>query len=277
MRRLFRLVFPAVLVLVASLLGTAVLSGVAYANPKRSAGQGPTRWARGEARAQKYVPGQLVVRFRRGISKQAIQADHAPVRAEVLKEFRVVDNLQLVRLPAGISIKQAVRYYRTRPDVLYAEPNYIRHAEQEPLTPNDPRYPEMWNLHNTGQSGGTLGADIHAPEAWGLVTGSSNVVVAVIDTGIDYKHEDLAANVWSSSNSYTVALPGKTVTCAAGTHGFNAITMTCDPKDDNGHGSHVSGTIGARGDNGIGVVGINWQVQVMACKFLDAGGSGTTV
>jgi subtilisin family serine protease len=276
MRRLFGLVFLSVLVLVASLLGTAVLSGVAYAKLKRNARQGTTLWTRGEVRVQKYVPGQLVVRFRHGVGKAAIQADHALVGAAVLKEFRFVENLQLVRLPAGISIKQAARYYRARPDVLYAEPNYIRHAEQEPLTPNDPRYPEMWDLHNTGQSGGTPGADIHASEAWGLVTGSSTVVVAVIDTGIDYTHEDLAANVWSSSNSYRVALPGRTVTCAAGTHGFNAITMTCDPKDDNGHGTHVSGTIGARGDNGIGVVGINWQVQVMACKFLDAGGGGTT-
>jgi subtilisin family serine protease len=262
--------------LVASLLGTSVLSGVAYAKPKRSASQQTTFWTRGQVPAQKYVPGQLVVRFRHGIGKSAIQAHHAQVGAAVLKEFRVVENLQLVRLPAGISIKKAVRYYRARPDVLYAEPNYIRHAEQSILTPNDSRYPEMWNLHNTGQSGGTPGADIHAPEAWGLVTGSSNVVVAVIDTGIDYKHEDLAANAWSSSSSYTVALPGGTVTCGAGTHGFNAITMTCDPKDDNGHGTHVAGTIGARGNNGIGVVGINWQVQVMACKFLDSNGSGTT-
>ena len=268
---------------VTSLLGVALLVGIAYGSPSPRAGhrtaleakERSTQKANGRG-VQKYVPGQLLVRFRQGIRKQAMQTEHALVRAEVLKEFRVVENLQLIRLPGGISVKQAERYYRARPDVLYAEPNYVRHAVQSPVTPNDPRYSDMWNLHNTGQSGGTPGADIHAPEAWGLTTGNSTVVVAVIDTGIDYKHMDLAANIWSSPTSYTVTLPGGSITCASGTHGFNALTMTCDPQDDNSHGTHVAGTIGAKGNNATGVVGVNWQVQVMACKFLYADGGGAT-
>ena len=202
----------------------------------------------GPGRLTKYVPDQLLVRFRRGADKLAMRAEHARVAAEVLREFRIVDNLHLVRLPAGMSLKQAMRYYRARPDVLYAEPNYIRHATQSPVTPNDPRYAEMWNLHNTGQSGGTPGADIHAPEAWGLTTGSPSVVVAVIDSGIDYNHVDLAGNVWSNPTSTTFTLNGRSVTCAAGTHGFNALTMDCQPMDDAGHGTHVAGTIGAAGN-----------------------------
>jgi subtilisin family serine protease len=260
-----------------SLLGAVLLVGIAYASPRPTASQSTSSTVRATPRhAKKYVPDQLLVRFRPGLSKQAMRAQHAQVGAAVLKEFRVVENLQLVRLPANMTVGPARRLYRARPDVLYAEPNYYRYAVQSPLIPNDPLYPDMWNLHNTGQSGGTSGADVHAPEAWGLSTGSSSVVVAVIDTGIAYNHSDLAANVWSSSTSYTVTLPGGSVTCASGTHGFNAITMTCDPKDDTGHGTHVAGTIGASGNNGTGVVGVNWQAQVMACKFLDANGGGTT-
>jgi subtilisin family serine protease len=96
-----------------------------------------------------------------------------------------------------------------------------------------------------------------------------------VDTGIDYTHPDLAANIWSAPASFTVNIGGKTITCAAGTHGFNAILKTCDPMDDNGHGTHVSGTIGAVGNNALGVVGVNWTTQIMGAKFLAANGSGT--
>ena len=260
---------------VATLLGAILLVGITCGSAASIAAQSPALEPQASvSRTQKYAPGQLLVRFRSGISKQAAEAEHGLVRAEVVREFRIVENLQLVRLPAGMSVKEGERYYRARPHVLYAEPNYVRQAVQTPLTPNDPQYSMMWNLHNTGQSGGTAGADIHAPEAWGLVTGDSNVVVAVNDSGIDYNHVDLVANVWSSTRSYTVSLNGKAVTCAAHTHGFNAITQTCDPMDDNSHGTHVAGTIGASGNNGVGVVGVNWQVQLIACKFLNSEGSG---
>lgn len=168
-------------------------------------------------------------------------------------------------------IRDAVRAYRQNRNVLYAEPNYIYHAL---TTPNDPKFSQLWGLQNTGQNLGTVGADIHATQAWGLTTGSPNVVVAVIDTGIDYNHEDLRANVWSNPSAYSATIDGVSINCAGGTHGFNAISGTCDPLDDNEHGTHVSGTIGAVGNNGIGVAGINWSVQILACKFLDATGSG---
>ncbi|GAC1331814.1 MAG: hypothetical protein NVSMB17_10180 [Candidatus Dormibacteria bacterium] len=151
----------------------------------------------------------------------------------------------------------------------YAEPNYILHAD---LTPNDPSFPQLWGLQNTGQcvvgTCGTPGADIKAEPAWNVTTGSSTVVVGVVDTGIDYRHPDLAPNAWSN--------PGTINGCPAGTHGYNAILSSCDPLDDNNHGSHVSGTIGARGNNGVGVTGVNWNVSLMGLKFLDATGSGST-
>jgi len=162
-------------------------------------------------------------------------------------------------------------------DVLFAEPNYILYAVR---VPNDARFPELWGLRNLGQIvngvAGVPGDDIHAVQAWDKALGSRNVVVGVVDTGIDYTHPDLAANVWSAPATFTVNIAGRSITCAAGTHGFNAITKTCDPFDDHFHGTHVSGTIGANADNGIGVAGINWFASIMGLKFLSASGSGST-
>lgn len=261
---------------VGSLLGVALFAAMAYGQTRPPASYRTGLVAQNEpARRGKYVPDQLLVRFRPGVGKLAMRAEHARVGAEVLKEFRVVDNLHLVRLPAGTAVKQAARSYRKRADVLYAEPNYIRHADQSPVTPNDPQYAEMWNLHNTGQSGGTPGADIHAPEAWGLSTGSPNVVVGIIDTGIDYTHVDLSANMFRNSadcNSNGIDDDGNGYKDDC--HGIDTANGDSNPMDDAGHGTHVAGTIGARGNNGIGVVGVNWSVQLMACKFLDSYGWG---
>src|SRR5207302_3782143 len=164
-----------------------------------------------------------------------------------------------------------------RPDVQYVEPNYIVRAI---ATPNDPYFSQLWGLHNTGQTilgqPGKPGADISAVEAWDISTGSRANVVAVVDTGIDYTHPDLAANVWSAPRTFIVNIGGLPIVCPAGSHGFNAVTNLCDPLDDNGHGTHTSGTIGAVGNNGIGVVGVNWHVTIMPCKFLNYQGSGST-
>ncbi len=226
-------------------------------------------------RAEKYVPGELLVRFRPGTMKQRA-GEHAGIGATVVRQFRVVEDLELVRLPAGIAVKDAQRYYRARTDVLYAEPNYYRFAEQSPITPNDPRFAEMWSLHNTGQSAGTPGADIRAREAWSLSTGSADVVVGVIDTGVDYAHPDLAANMYrSTADCNTNGIDDDGNGYVDDCYGIDAVNHDSDPMDDNGHGTHVSGTIGAAGNNGVGVVGINWQVKIVGCKFLSNGGFGT--
>lgn len=221
----------------------------------------------------KYKPDEILVRFRPGTSQEKKNLAHSAARAEQVKSWASVEGLHLVRVSAGVSIKDAIRLYKRRAEVLYAEPNYYVHAF---TTPNDPKFPQLWGLQNTGQLMGTPGADIHATQAWNITTGSSSVVVAVIDTGMDYTHEDLSANAWSSSATYSLTVNGVTINCPAGSRGFNAVSNTCDPMDDNGHGTHVSGTIGATGNNGVGVVGVNWSVRILPCKFLDSSGGGTT-
>src|SRR5215470_2718013 len=160
-----------------------------------------------------------------------------------------------------LDVPSLISAVRRRAIVEYAEPNYLWHAT---IAPNDPNFPSLWALRNIGQTiGGTPGvvsADIHATSAWALATGSRANVVMVIDTGIDYTHPDLAANMWSAPASFSVTIGGQTIICAAGTHGFNAITRTCDPFDD----------------NALGVSGVNWRAAIMGAKFLDSTGTGST-
>jgi subtilisin family serine protease len=220
----------------------------------------------------KYRTDRVLVRFRSGTTLASMSVAHAVVQGEVAREFRSVPRLQVVHLGGGVSVQAALRMYRQNPAVLYAEPDYIVKID---TTPNDPQFTSQWNLHNTGQNSGTPGADIHAPEAWDITTGSSNVVVGVIDTGADYTHPDLAANIWTSTSSLSVTTSsGSTLQCPSGIHGINVIAQTCDPMDDNAHGTHVSGIIGALGNNGIGAAGINWNVQILPCKFLGPDGTG---
>jgi hypothetical protein len=191
-----------------------------------------------------------------------------------LRAFRIVDGLELHRLPVNVSVEQAIATYRQDPDVLYAEPNFIVRTTN---TPNDPRFGELWGLNNVGQSGGTPDADIDAPAAWDLTTGDKNVVVAVLDTGIDYNHQDLSANMFRNAldcNANGIDDDGNGFVDDC--FGIDVANDDSNPMDDNNHGSHVAGTIGAAGNNNTGVVGINWNVGLMACKFFDANGSGTT-
>lgn len=158
----------------------------------------------------------------------------------------------------------------------YVEPDYIVHSY---LTPDDQAFVDgtLWGLRNTGQNGGASGADIGATSAWDITTGSTNVIVAVIDTGIRYTHQDLASQMWhnpdeTAGNSVDDDGDG----LVDDVFGINAINMTGDPFDDNNHGTHVSGTIGAAANDGNPHVGVTWNVQLMGCKFLSAQGFGNT-
>ncbi len=158
----------------------------------------------------------------------------------------------VLRVAPG-TVLATIALLTTYPEVRYAEPDYDLQAEQ---TPSDPMYSQLWGM-----------PDIQADQAWDATTGTATVVVGVVDTGVDYTHPDLAANVWTND--------GTVNHCPAGTHGYNVLLKSCDPMDDNKHGTHVSGTIGAVGNNSVGVVGVNWNTRIMGLKFLGASGSGT--
>jgi subtilisin family serine protease len=143
----------------------------------------------------------------------------------------------------------AIARYLANDSVLYAEPDYVVNVDT--TTPTDPLWAQQWDM-----------AKISAPQAWDIQSNAADVMVAILDTGIDYTHPDLQSNLW--------------VNYADRSHGFTCINGTCvaGGQDDYGHGTHVAGTIGAMADNGQGMAGINWRTQLLSCKFLDANGSG---
>jgi subtilisin family serine protease/subtilisin-like proprotein convertase family protein len=185
----------------------------------------------------------------------------------------LVPGLYEVELNPGVSVEQALEAYKADNRILFAQPDW---QIQIARTPNDPSFGSLWGLHNTGQSGGTVDADIDAPEAWDVTTGSSTMIVGVIDTGIDFNHPDLAANMWRNPNETANGIDDDGNGFIDDIYGADFANNDGSPLDDNNHGTHVAGTIGAVGNNGVGVVGVNWNVRLMGLKFLSASGSGFT-
>ncbi|MBI5086457.1 MAG: S8 family serine peptidase [Acidobacteria bacterium] len=217
---------------------------------------------------------EVLLRVRPGASNALaaiLRASDAPsaVEAGGTGLLRIKSNSQ--------NVTALLKNLKLNPDIDLVEPNYI--VQTTATLPNDPSFTTLWGMKNTGQAiGGVAGmptADIDAARAWDITTGTRAAAVGIVDTGIAYDHPDLAANVWTAPAAFSVTIGGVVVNCAAGTHGFNAITKTCDPYDDHSHGSHVAGTIGAAGNNTAGVTGVNWQTSLVGLKFLSSTGSGS--
>ena len=247
----------------------------------------------------KYPLLRVVNQWQRGkkgpvrVRQQAMVADHVVVKLRsgarietLVQRFPLLDPQVRRRLPASnlwlLSFKEAdmdtvpraIAELRKATDLVQAvQADFIAHIS---ATPNDASYSTLWGLHNTGQSGGTADVDIDAPEAWNIAKGSRSVLVGVIDTGFNYTHPDLAANAWTNANE----IAGNGVDDDGNgyiddTRGWDFVNDDNDPADDHGHGTHCSGTLGAVGNNGTGVVGVNWLVSIVGLKFLNASGSGT--
>jgi subtilisin family serine protease len=225
-----------------------------------------------------HVEGELLVRLREAPDARA--RGGAPTRgwleeagARALQRFEGRPGLVRVQLPEGADAEVALAAARGDPRVLHAELNHVFTAH---ALPDDPLFGAQWALHNTGQGGGEPGADVGAPGAWEVTRGSPDVVVGILDTGLDYAHPDLAANVWTNPGE----VPGNGRDDDGNgwvddVHGIDALAGTGDPQDDHGHGTHVAGTIGAVGGNGVGVSGLAWQVKLLPCRFLGADGRGS--
>lgn len=180
----------------------------------------------------------------------------------------------LIETNASFSETQVLSAFEQQDVVAYVEADQPLFVGQ---APNDPHFDDLWGLHNTGTASGHIDADIDAPEAWQIVQATSDIVVGVIDTGIDYNHVDLASNMWTN--------PGEVANNGIDddgngfvddVHGYDFYNNDGDPWDDHGHGTHVAGTIGAVGNNGLGITGVAWSTSLMALKFLGAGGNGSS-
>lgn len=194
--------------------------------------------------------------------------------AKITQSLELVDGLYELQLSQGMSVEGALAVFQADTRVATAEANYRLMLER---IPNDPRFSSMYGLNNTAQTGGTNDADIDAPEAWNINTGTRRTIVAVIDTGVDYNHQDLAANMWRNAGEIAGdGIDNDGNGYADDIYGYDFANNDADPFDDQGHGTHVAGTIGAVGNNGIGTTGVNWNTRIMALKFLAADGSGST-
>ncbi|BET69263.1 hypothetical protein ASA1KI_41810 [Opitutales bacterium ASA1] len=237
---------------------------------------------------------RILAQVKAGTSLDEQVATLARERVLAARDYALVPGLVMLEIdepvavmsagetPEAIQTRQAQRLHATIEALQrsglyeYVEPDYIVRPYR---VPTDAAFTDgrLWGLRNTGQNGGSSGVDIDAVRAWDITTGSSDVIAAVIDSGIRYTHQDLAANMWRNPGE----IPGNGIDDDGNgyvddVHGINAINGSGNPMDDDGHGTHVAGTIGAVANNSGEHVGVAWNVRLMALKFLSASGSGTT-
>jgi len=233
---------------------------------------------------------EVLVRFKPGTTLDAIRSIASANHDQVVDEVESVNGLVAIDDLDDADADTVAAQYSAMDNVAYAEANNVIQLDDpeagdktvdidrntyEPGTPNDPQFADQWALNNLGQNGGKAKADIDALKAWAKTQGSKDVVVAVLDSGVDYNHVDLRANMWTRADNLPEYVDDE-LGSLDDVHGFDVDMNLGDPMDDNGHGTHCAGVIGAEGDNSEGIAGINWHVRIMPLKFLGRGGFGTT-
>jgi thermitase len=234
---------------------------------------------------------EVNVRFKRGVSLDVIRTIAAAKHDNVVDELESVDGLTTIDdLDNADPAAVADDYSRMTDVVIYAEPNFqiklddpiqkeafndLVYRTRSNVMPNDPQFVDQWALNNNGQDGGRARADIDALKAWETTKGSDDVVVAVLDSGVDFTHVDLKGNMWFRPEGLPQFVDDQ-MGAYNDLNGYNGTDKIADPMDDNGHGTHCAGIIGAEGDNGEGIAGVNWKVKIMPLKFLGRVGFGST-
>ncbi|HXG86252.1 MAG TPA: S8 family serine peptidase [Pyrinomonadaceae bacterium] len=212
--------------------------------------------------AQNFADGELLVKYKNGTASKAAIDLNTRIGARVVEEFSDL-KWQRVEIPENLTLSEATRFYKSNSEIETVQPNFYYRLLS---APNDARVSELYGMRK-----------ISALQAWDLSTGSAAVVIANIDTGVKYTHEDLAANMWRNAGE----IPNNNTDDDGNGfiddyYGWDFFYNRPDPMDENGHGTHTSGTIGAVGDNSLGIAGVNWNVRIMSIKIYDASGNGTT-
>ncbi len=231
------------------------------------------------------VSNELIARFKEELGPDEIQALISDAGATIKTHIKAL-NYYLISLPPSLSIVEALRFFQRHAAVEHVEPNLLIPVK---AVPNDPEFSTQWSLHNTGQTGGADDADIDAVEAWDIEQGTTQVVIAIIDTGVDYTHEDLAANIWQNpgeipdngidddANGYIDDTMGwDFVDSFGGAVGEDFEIPDNDPMDRHGHGTHVAGIAGAVTNNSLGIAGVTWNCTIMPVRagYKDQSGGG---
>ena len=209
-----------------------------------------------------YVDGEVLISFRRQPSSDELRQSMVDIEALKMTP-QAVPNLYVAELDDTTSVPDAVAQLRQHPDVRYAEPNYIYHVS---ATPNDPFYGQLWGLNQASDH------DIDAPEAWDVETGDPGVIVAVVDSGVAHDNGDLVQNRWLNDDPAD-GVDNDGNLFVDDTYGWDFVQNDNTPLDYNGHGTHVAGTISARGNNAVGVTGVNWDTTIMPLRAGDENGS----